>query len=253
MPLKNDILQLLEQHRGSVYSGTALAERFGVSRNAVWKAVNSLKADGHEIVSDGRRGYLMSEKSDRLSSEGIASNLPDDLKNIPLKVYEVLDSTNNQAKKLLLSDISVPFVVTSEKQTAGRTRSGDVFYSPYGTGLYISMVLAANCKRDAMLAMISEIPKAVSRAVTRVTGISAEIISPADLYIAGRKVCGILIEGDTDLISGTVSHIIIGAGVNVTTEDFPDDLRDKAVSLGTAAVRCRLAAAVIEEIIALDF
>ena len=47
--------------------------------------------------------------------------------------------------------------------------------------------------------------------------------------------------------------IIIGAGVNVTTEDFPDDLRDKAVSLGTAAVRCRLAAAVIEEIIALEF
>ena len=71
MALKNQILAMLEQSRGEQLSGTALARKFDVSRNAVWKAVNALKAEGHIIETAGKQGYKLAEDSDELTAEGI--------------------------------------------------------------------------------------------------------------------------------------------------------------------------------------
>ncbi len=252
MSLKNDILELLERDRGTAYSGTLLAERFGVSRNAVWKAVNALKADGHDILTDGRRGYLLSNESDRLSVDGIIAYLPDDMKDVGLVVLDKTGSTNDEAKRYILQSGNTRAAVVAEQQTAGRTRAGNRFYSPFGTGLYISVIMAMDGEINGREKAASDIASAVQRAVKTAAGVDTDIVPPCDLYLSGKKVCGILIEADVDLISGRYFRLIAGIGINVTTEDFPDELRDKAVSLGTAAVRCRLAAGIIKELYSLN-
>ena len=67
MSVKNDIRSELEAHRGEDISGQYLAEKLGVSRNAVWKAINSLKNDGYKITSSTNKGYCLSESCDILA------------------------------------------------------------------------------------------------------------------------------------------------------------------------------------------
>lgn len=252
MALKNEMLELFEQNRGTAFSGTALAERFGVSRNAVWKAVNALKADGHEIISDGRRGYLLSDKSDRLSVEGITAYLPNALSDIELFVYDEISSTNDAARRYLLEGGKSNAVFISEKQTAGRTRGGGSFYSPYGTGLYITVLVRKDIELKHIDKIANDIPNAVKRAVQLSTGVKTEIKLPGDLYIGEHKVCGILASAEIDLYSKAVTNIIVGIGINITTEHFPEELRGKVASLGTATIRCRLAAEIIRQIYSIN-
>lgn len=248
MSLKNELLELFELNRDTVYSGTSLAERFGVSRNAVWKAVNSLKEDGHEIVSDGKKGYFMRNSSDRLSAEGIHTYLPEDMRDITIKVCESVDSTSSEAKRIFLSGEEKNVAVIAEHQTAGRTRKGSRFYSPYGTGLYISVITPTVVDSGSREHTVANIASAVRQAIRDSAGVDTVIEQPCDLYLAGKKVCGMLIEGNVDLTSDRISYLTIGIGINVTTEDFPDDIRESVASLGTATVRCRLAAEIIKEL-----
>lgn len=245
MSLKKELLELFELNRGTVFSGTSLAERFGVSRNAVWKAVNSLKEDGHQVVSDGKKGYLMMDSSDRLSAEGVRSHLPESLKDININVFDSVDSTNVEAGRIFLSQKQGGVVVIAEQQYAGRTRKGSRFYSPYGTGLYISLIIPVRIGMDKNEQIVSDIASVVHRAIKDSAGADTVIRPPCDLYLAGKKVCGMLIEGNVDLTVCEISCLTIGIGVNVTTEDFPDEIKENVASLGTAAVRCRLAAEII--------
>ena len=118
MALKNSLLGELETHREEALSGQALAERFGVSRNAVWKAINALKTEGYGIESTPNRGYRLAPGSDRLSAEGIRAALNDP--SLPIACFETLDSTNNEARRRLLQGEAEPFAIVAEAQTAGR-------------------------------------------------------------------------------------------------------------------------------------
>ena len=96
MSVKNDIRSELEAHRGEDISGQYLAEKLGVSRNAVWKAINSLKNDGYKITSSTNKGYCLSESCDILSQSTIERLCGE---NTDIKIFEGLDSTNNEAKR----------------------------------------------------------------------------------------------------------------------------------------------------------
>ena len=96
MSVKNDIRSELEAHRGEDISGQYLAEKLGVSRNAVWKAINSLKNDGYKITSSTNKGYCLSESCDILSQSTIERLCGE---NTDIKIFESLDSTNNEAKR----------------------------------------------------------------------------------------------------------------------------------------------------------
>ena len=247
MPLKNDILKLLEKERGKVISGTALAEKFGVSRNAVWKALNALKDEGHLIETVGRKGHMLSEESDRLSEEAIRAALDGKLGEVKLFVCEEVSSTNDEAKKLLIEDPHTRAVVIADRQLRGRGRYGRDFYSPAGTGLYLSAVIHPDKPFVEAVMYTAAAAVAAARAIERTTGINTQIKWINDLYIGERKVCGILTEADTDFETGRVRSMITGIGINVTTADFPSEIKDKAVSLGKKIPRCRLAAELISE------
>ena len=105
MSLKEEILRLLEASRGESVSGQVLAERLGVSRSAVWKAVSALKREGYEISSVTNRGYCLAADSDRLSAAAIHERLDDEA--MPVYVYEsskVCNSYNGTANNFVNFD-----------------------------------------------------------------------------------------------------------------------------------------------------
>ncbi|MCR5123096.1 MAG: biotin--[acetyl-CoA-carboxylase] ligase [Ruminococcus sp.] len=245
MPLKNDILTLMETQRGRLFSGTVLAERFGVSRNAVWKAVNALKDEGHLITAVGKKGYMLSEENDRLSAEAVRAALGAGFDDVKILICNEVDSTNDAAKRLLTEENVSRAAIIADSQLCGRGRFGREFYSPAGTGLYLSVVLRPDKSFREAVMYTAAAAVAAARAIERTTGVSTQIKWINDLYLGGRKVCGILTEADTDFETGRVRSMVIGIGINVTTVSFPEEMADKAASIGRNVPRCRLAAEII--------
>jgi len=245
--LKEKILKILLENVGIFISGEALATANSVSRNAVWKAVSSLKKDGYKIASAHNRGYCLLDGSDVLSKTAVLRFL--DNKNTEVFVFEELDSTNSEAKRSVSKGISSPTLIIADSQTSGRGRLGRSFYSPCSTGVYFSYVYKPANGIASGVAVTSAAAVAVCRAIKEVAGLNAGIKWVNDIYIDGKKVCGILCEAITELNSQTAQCIIVGIGINVSTENFPDDLKVKAGSLKARNVdRNRLAASVINHL-----
>lgn len=236
MSLKQQLLAELERHRGEDISGQTLAGQLGVSRNAVWKAVNSLRADGFDIISATNRGYRLSENSDVLSEAGIRSLLPEKYAGLPLFISSETDSTNNEAKRLLASGHNGPALVASGSQTAGRGRHGRAFYSPDGTGVYMSLIIQPEASLADMVPATTMAAVAVCQAVEELAGLEPQIKWVNDVFLDGKKICGILTEAAADMETFQAQSLIIGIGINVRTEDFPEELLSVATSLFPGSV-----------------
>lgn len=251
MAVKQELLALLEQHRDTSLSGEELARRLGVTRAAVWKAVKQLKEEGHAILSLHGQGYTLQKDSDVLSPEGIRSHLPAHLKGLPIQVFDCVESTNTLGKKLLAEGAPHGLLLAAEEQTAGRGRTGRSFYSPRGSGLYMSLLLRPElCLSDAPFLTIGA-AVATARAIRDVTGQECQLKWVNDVYLEGLKICGILTEAQSDFESGRVEGVVIGVGINCSTRDFPPELREKAASLGRSGIRNALCAAVVGQLLAL--
>lgn len=252
--LKDEILG--ELLLGKAVSGEALAKKYGVSRSAVWKAVNALKSEGYEISGANRAGYTLNG-ADVLSPARILSNLDDycakyadnvRFRGVNVICLEETTSTNDEAKRLAArKDDCV--IITAERQTAGRGRLGRSFYSPKKTGAYFTILLGGNRDFADALKFTSLAAVATARALYELTGVQLGIKWVNDLYLGGKKVCGILTEAVTDLESGGVSNIIIGIGVNMTTDDFPEGLETAGAIGAKGLPRSALIAGVAAEIL----
>ena len=141
MTSKSKVLRLLEQNRGVFLSGEALAGKLEISRSGVWKAINELKKEGYEITAVTNKGYCLETSSDLLSKEGLAAYLPTGFPMERVHLHKVIDSTNNEAKRLAVGGIPGGIVVLAEEQTGGKGRLGRSFYSPPGSGIYLSVLL----------------------------------------------------------------------------------------------------------------
>lgn len=236
MSLKSNILSELEENRGEGISGQHLAEKYGVSRNAVWKTVKSLINEGYDIVSGRNRGYRLSPDSDRLSAEGILCRLPESRRNVDIRIYREIDSTNSEAKRLAAAGLDHTVLIAAETQTAGRGRQGKNFFSPEGVGAYMTVMLRTKMNVSDAVSVTTAASVAVMRAIKALTGVEAGIKWVNDIYVGNKKVCGILTEAITDFEAGTTQFIIIGIGVNVTTSEFPEELRETAGSLNAAGL-----------------
>ena len=137
MSLKNEIFKQLKEREGEYVSGQALAETFGVSRAAVWKAIDTLRKEGYALSGTPKAGYVLSP-SDVLREEELSAALEEaGINGIKLYVFEALPSTNAYAEKLVGVGASSPAVVAADRQTRGRARRGGSFLSVSG-GLYIA-------------------------------------------------------------------------------------------------------------------
>lgn len=229
MALKNEILEILERNRGSSVSGQELASRLGVSRAAVWKAINALKREGHELDAATNRGYMLRGDSDVLTAEGIKSYLTHAAE---VRVLNSVDSTNNAAKVAAAEGMTAPAVIAAESQTGGKGRRGRSFYCAKGSGAYFSVLLKPKVSAEKSVLVTSAAAVATAEAITELTGLDARIKWLNDVYVDGKKCVGILCEATFDCENGELDSVIVGIGVNVGEPDFPPELAGKAGSIG---------------------
>jgi len=165
---------------------------------------------------------------------------------VAVRYYALTDSTNARAREYardLATGESALFL--ADAQTAGRGRLGRDFYSPASTGLY--MTLLTEAPEDARFELMTALTAVVCRrAIERVLGVGVEIKWVNDLYLGGKKVAGILAES---FECGGRRLVAVGIGINISTNEFPDNIRATADSLKpggriSGTRRARLASAV---------
>lgn len=229
MSVKQNVIALLEENRSKVISGQELANQLHVSRAAIWKAIKTLKEEGYNIEATPNKGYVLLENSDVLSKQGIAYYLTEE---IDIFSYKTIDSTNTQMKKLAINGGKNHSVIVSEEQSAGRGRFGRSFYSPAQKEVYMSVLLKTGDSLQNATMITIKTAVAVRRAIAKLYDIEVAIKWVNDLYYRGKKVCGILSEAISDFESGMIEAIIIGIGINVSTDNFPLEIASIATSLG---------------------
>ena len=258
MTNKEKLLALLEDSKGMFFSGEEIARTLQVSRAAVWKAVNALREDGYTIDAVTNKGYRLSPDSDILSPQGIRRFLKPEYRDLNLTVLPTVPSTNALVREKANQGCPEGCVIIAREQTAGRGRYGRQFFSPADTGVYLSLLLrpTAYSPRQATC-LTAAAAAAMCQAIEAVTGQHPGIKWVNDIFLHGKKVCGILTEAGTDLESGRLEWLVVGIGLNLTSTaaDWPPELADKAGSLypgGPAPVpRAALAGAIARELLAL--
>lgn len=145
--------------------------------------------------------------------------------------FEELDSTNRYVKELAVKDGQPGTVVIAGRQSAGRGRLGRSFFSPEETGIYMSILLRPDIALERSVLITSMTAVAVARAIERVSGTEAKIKWVNDIFLNGKKVCGILTEAGINAEKDTLDYAVIGIGVNVGKMEFPEELKDTATSI----------------------
>ncbi|MGI6217412.1 MAG: biotin--[acetyl-CoA-carboxylase] ligase [Coriobacteriales bacterium] len=254
MSVKQQVLDCLEKNRGIVVSGQELAEKLGVSRNSIWRAVKSLREEGYRIDSGTNRGYVFSDENDILSEEGIRLYLPKSASGIELHVFDEIDSTNNEAKRMLAAGFSGTAAIVANCQTGGRGRRGRSFYSPKGGGVYVTLILQNESTTSDAVLITMAAALATVHAIEKSCSDKPKIKWVNDVYVEDKKVSGILTEGISDLETGSIQSVVVGIGVNVGKQEFPPELAEKAgyVSLKPGFTRNMLVAAMIGNLLELN-
>jgi BirA family biotin operon repressor/biotin-[acetyl-CoA-carboxylase] ligase len=227
-------------------SGELIGDELSITRAAVWKQVEALKAKGYGIDSSPKKGHRIIALPDKtiipeLVSLYIEENLPG--RDIPEIVYrDEIGSTNTYAKELLLRGGRRELIVLTDHQVKGRGRLDRVWNNLKGEDIALTivsapMVSAAMFYRFTMISALA-VYDVLSRDID-----GAKIKWPNDIYIGNRKICGILSETVTE--ESLIRNMIIGIGVNVNSA-HPEG---KSVSLqsitGKPSDRNKIAAEII--------
>lgn len=238
---------MLRQSDGYL-SGQQLCDHFQVSRTAVWKAINQLKEEGYEIEAVRNKGYHIVDIPDRITADAIKSCLETKWMAKNLEYYDEIDSTNNRAKALGEAGGADGTLFVAETQTAGKGRRGRCWQSPAGSSISMSILLrpVMNPSDAPMLTLV--MAYAATKALREKTELDIGIKWPNDLVVSGKKISGILTEMSAEI--DYINHVVIGIGINVNMESFPEDIAKTATSLrieaGKEFRRFELIAAIME-------
>ena len=227
------VLTFLAEGGEDFTSGEALSGKLGLSRTAIWKCVESLRDKGYRIDAVPARGYRLVEIPDRLTPLELSPLLNTHDLGRTLHYREELPSTNGLAYRLAQDGAAHGEVVITETQTEGRGRRGRAWVSPPGLNLYFSAILRPELppQRAPELTLLTAV--AVAKTL-REAGAEAVIKWPNDLLVDGRKIAGILTELSAEPES--VHFVVVGVGVNLNARpsDFPEEVREVAISLAQA-------------------
>jgi BirA family transcriptional regulator, biotin operon repressor / biotin---[acetyl-CoA-carboxylase] ligase len=229
-----DVLEALRT-AGQPVSGERLAAAAGVSRAAVWKRINRLKALGYVIAGEPRKGYRLLAAPDKLLPAEILHGLATRRFRGPVHHFETVASTSDLAKELGGKGAPEGTLVVAESQEAGRGRLGRQWDSPAGVGLYVSLLLRPPLPPAELPQITLTSAVAAVRALQRAAGLAPGIKWPNDLLVDGKKVGGILTEMETE--SDQIRYLVLGWGLNVNNPVFPPELAALATSLFLAAGR----------------
>ena len=236
------LLKLLNSNE--YLSGERLAHEFDISRAAVWKAIKALEQEGYNIEGIPKIGYRLLADNKLVTSQSIETHLKHKMRVIH---FDTVDSTNTYCKKLLANGAEGEILITANKQTAGRGRQGKSFYSPDKTGIYFSLVIHPDTSLQNAVTATTAAAVAVCKAIEKMTVLKPKIKWGNDVYLDGKKICGILTEATTNFETGTVESVIIGIGINISTTEFPDGV-DGAGCLNVDINRSEFIAEIVNEL-----
>ena len=214
--MRDEVLEFLRQNQGDFVSGQDMSEACHVSRTAIWKHIKALRQKGYKIESYTKRGYRLLEEPDLLSPLAMKQILNTDIFGKRYVYMDTTESTNLEARRLAQQGAEEGTVVVTEEQAAGRGRLSRGWYSPFGKGLWFSLILRPDfppveAPKCTLMAAV-----ALTKAFHKMGLTDAGIKWPNDILVNGRKLVGILTE-----MSGSmeeISHIVMGIGVNVKTK-----------------------------------
>ena len=234
MTTKEKLLALLEDSKGTFFSGEEIARTLQVSRAAVWKAVSALREDGYTIDAATNKGYRLSPDSDILSPQGIRRFLKPEYRDLDLTVLPTAPSTNALVREKANQGCPEGCIIIACEQTAGRGRYGRQFFSPVDSGVYLSLLLRPTAySPQQATCLTAAAAAAMCQAIEAVTGQQPGIKWVNDIFLRGKKVCGILTEAAVGLETGALDYMVLGAGVNLypPAEGFPEEIQPIAGSV----------------------
>lgn len=212
-------------------SGQQICDRLGVSRTAVWKAVNGLKTEGYEIEAVQNKGYSLISAPDVLTEAEIRSRRQTEWAGSHVEAHERIGySTNLRARQLADQGAAHGTLVAADVQEGGKGRRGRPWTATApGENIAMSIILRPELApiKASMLTLVAAL--AVRDGVRKMAGIEPEIKWPNDVVANGRKLCGILTE--MALEAEYIQYIVVGIGINVNNESFDSELAEKATSL----------------------
>ncbi len=251
MNVKETLLDTLATSNKEYISGAILAEKIGVSRNAIWKAVKSLKTEGYSIDAVTSKGYRLSAENNHLSEKLIKVSLNTKVLGNNIILLDETDSTNNYAKEIA-SSVPDGTVIIADTQTAGKGRLGRNFVSPKGKGLYMSVLIRPDFDIKTASMITTSTACAIATSIENLCDSNVNIKWVNDLYMNGRKICGILTEASLGMEMKSLDYAVIGIGINVYSAEFNRELRVSATSIedetGCKIDRNRLCAEILNNL-----
>jgi BirA family biotin operon repressor/biotin-[acetyl-CoA-carboxylase] ligase len=212
---------LLGAGAGGFVSGEELAGLLKVSRVSVWGRLKKLQAEGLELEAVRGRGYRLAKEPPALHPSVLAAYLRlrhgrTLTERLAMVYLPEIDSTNEEAERLLAAGRQTPLVVFAGRQTAGRGRLGRVWHSAEAGGLYVSFAFQPRLPPARMPKFTLWMGLAVCRLLNEVYGLPVRVKWPNDLVHEGRKLAGMLTEARID--ADVMRDLIFGLGLNVNGE-----------------------------------
>ncbi len=230
------IIRLLVASDNAFVSGEQLSRELGISRTAIWKYMKQLRQMGYELESVSHKGYRLLHAPDCLDTPEFMLAL-ERSGAAAVHFFEEVDSTQTVARRLAEQGAPAGTLVIAERQTAGRGRFDRKWQSPYGRGIWLSLILRPDVtvQWSSQLTLLSSV--ALCMAIREQTGLPAGIKWPNDILIGERKLSGMLLESVAE--AEQIRYVIVGIGINVNQleSDFSADIAHTATSLRIAADR----------------
>jgi BirA family biotin operon repressor/biotin-[acetyl-CoA-carboxylase] ligase len=234
--MRSEILELL-RNTSEYVSGQELCHKFGVSRTAVWKAIESLKKDGYNIEAVRNRGYkLVDAGEDVFCQRELDACLAESGLVTKALFFEEIGSTNTEAKKMAEEGEGEGLLLVADRQTSGRGRRGREWVSPSGKNAYYTLMLKPQFAPDKAPMLTLVMAMAVAKAIKDLQPASAKgedkqvtIKWPNDILIGDKKICGILTEMSAE--NDYIHYVVIGVGINIKPQDFDEEIKDKATCI----------------------
>jgi len=214
-------------------SGEIISTTMGITRAAVWKHINELRAMGYDISSSQKEGYRLKRTSSRLLPYEVHKKLKTQFIGRKMRYLENTPSTIWVGKQICSEgDVEKMhgLVIIAEEQTGGIGRMGRAWVSPSG-GIWITVVLKPGIPVDHIFMVTMAGSVAVARAIRKEFDLGALIKWPTDIFIGDKKVAGLLLEISAE--ADTIHHCLLGIGidVNVPLNQFSPALQKDITSI----------------------
>ena len=235
------------------HSGEALAKQLGVTRAAVWKHLQTLQSQfGIELYAVTGKGYRLSAPIELLDKARIHAALSEEFNPLRVETFLSIASTNQYLLEEMSNAETGKVVVLAEHQSAGRGRRGRSWLSPFGANLYLSLLYRFRQPAQGLMGLSLAVAVAISRALQNVAAIDVQLKWPNDILYQGKKLCGILLELQSESFGPAAVVIGIGLNVRLSAQD-KEQIEQPCIALEEMVEnplsRNQLAIAVIREVL----